>query len=256
MTNFDKVMSATSDLELFKILNHKRDSYTAEAILSAEKEYQKRNFSEDELENFRRNIAEEENLESQKKLKRSVLDQKIRNSINLAIPTEKGSTPKNIFSFAIFLSLVYLYYFLTSFSYLWFIISESASEFSLLTIEFIAPYLLFPIGIFGLLKTRKFGWYLTCGLLTYYFITTIFTYVLQYKMSLEYGGGDLSLFIDDYYKVPAIGAMILNLLVIGGFIFFLLRPGVIKHFSLNKNAGVSFIAVVGMISTILCWWNY
>ena len=256
MTNFDKVMSATSDLELFRILNHKRNSYTTEAILSAEKEYEKRNFSEDELENFRRNIAEEENRESQKKLKRSLLDQKIRNSINLAIPTEKGSTPKNIFSFAIFLTLVYLYYFLTSFSYLWFIISESATDFNLLTIEFIAPYLLFPIGIFGLLKTRKFGWYLTCGLLTYYFITTIFSYVLQYKMSMDYGDGGLSLFIDDFYAVPAIGAIIINLLVIGGFIFFLFRQGVLIHFSLNKNAGINFIAVLAAISTILWWWIY
>ena len=49
MSEFGKVMSERSDFELFEAIKYKRNNYISEALDAAEREFEKRNVSPEEL---------------------------------------------------------------------------------------------------------------------------------------------------------------------------------------------------------------
>lgn len=249
-------MSETSDFELYKILNHKRASFIPEAILCAEKEFRNRKFTDIDISNFKRNLEREIKAKEEQSQKNSNIEKVIRDSLMLAIPTDKGSIPRNILSFSIFLSLVYAYNIIANYSVLWYTLTDP-NYFDFSVVLFVGPFILFPIGIFGLIKSRKFGWYIVSGLLSYYTISLIIDAIIIYQISTQYengGGGGMYYFIEDLIPVPAIGVIFVNLLVLSGSVYFLCKKDTLKYFAIHKKDALTFVSVITMLTSVL-WWK-
>ncbi len=172
MNEFDSVMSSQSDLELYIILNYKRDSYVTDALLSAEKEFQKRHFTPDQLSEFEQIIQSKRQRKNAQSEQKSDFLIKAKNLGNAFLPTEKDSAEKNIVSISLLLTVAYLFYFVRDFSLTLILLSHS-TNWDLSALEHLLPFVIFPIGIYGLYKIKKHGWFIIVALLAYFSLVTI-----------------------------------------------------------------------------------
>ncbi len=250
MNEFDKVMSERSDLELYEILNHKRSSYTSEALVSAKTEFNARNISSKKLSELE--LQSRENNKANRTKQKAELVEKIKDVWKLFLPTEKDTLSQNLLSFCIFLTIAYIYYFISDFSLTIAVLSDFR-EWDVSVIEHLLPLLLFPIGIFGLWKTKKYGWFLIVALLTYYAFSAVYSGIDNYSYSFGDNGGIFGQ-LDNVFPKPSIPSLILRFVVLGGLVIFLHRTNILKLFKIKKSNRIAMVVVIGVLTTLF-WWS-
>lgn len=244
MKDFEIVMGETSDLELYKILFHKRDSYTPEALISAEKEFRSRSFSEDRLTELKKTIENENQIRSERKKKNLQFRKSIRSSISMAIPTEKGTTEKSLLSLTIFLGISYLFFLFSDLQTLWWVLEEM-NMWSLYTL---LPFILFPIGIYGLWKVKTYGWYIITGLLTHNAVLAFSQFYLEYRYFGIFERGAFLGDLEGFFPRTPVGFIMLNLLILSGIIYYLNKKKITEYFSINRWNGIAYIFSLAVLS--------
>lgn len=252
MSEFDKVMSERSDFELFEIINYEKDNYKPEALMAAKKEFEFRKIKEDQLLKFEQKIESANELKRQKENQKTELKKKALDIGKLMLPTEKDTLSKTILSLCIFLMLSFLFYLVRDFRLLLSLFSDFG-DWDLSVFEFLFPYFLFPIGIFGLWKSKKYGWYLTSGLLTYYAFSTIYSGISSYHYSIG-GNGEIFDQLDSIFPRPNILSIILRFIVLFGIVIFLNRAKVLEKFRVQKTRGLIYLVIIFLITTVF-WWT-
>uniref|UniRef100_UPI00404A3BB5 hypothetical protein n=2 Tax=Flavobacterium sp. TaxID=239 RepID=UPI00404A3BB5 len=252
MSEFDKVMSKRTDFELFDIINYKRNSYKSEALISAEKEFHGRNISSHQIAAFEKKIQKSIETKAEKENQKTELKRKAFDIGNLLLPTEKSTYSKSILSLSIFLTISYFFYLFRDFEIIKSFFSD-LGDWDSGVFEFLFPFILFPIGIFGLWKNNNYGWYLIVGLLTYLSFSTIFSGMSAYKYSMEnvYGIGEQ---LEALFPKPSIAAIIFRFVVLFGIVIFLNRSKTLEIFKVRKIYGLIFVALIVVITTIF-WWR-
>ncbi|WP_299768472.1 hypothetical protein [uncultured Dokdonia sp.] len=252
MSEFDIVMSERSDFELYEIIYYKEGSYRQEALDAAKKEFDARAISSEKIAQFEQKIQKANQLKLEKEKEKTELKNKAISYSKFLIPTEKDTLPKTILSLCIFLSISYIYYL---FNDIRMIIAffEDIANWDLSYIEYLFPYILFPIGIYGLWKSKKYGWYLIVGLQTYLAFSTIYSGIISYKYSMGSTDG-LSAILDTLFPRPTILSIILLFVVLFGIVYFLNRIKVLEIFKIKRTNGLLFVLVVFAITSIL-WWS-
>ena len=252
MSEFDKVMSERSDFELFEIINHEKDSYKPEALLAAKKEFESRKINSNRLFEFQQKIASAQELKKQKENQMAKLKKKALDIAKMSVPTEKDTFSKTILSLCIFLTLSFLFYLIRDFGLILSIFSDFG-DWDPIIYEFFMPFVLFPIGIFGLWKSKKYGWYLTAGLLTYYAFSTVYSGISSYRFSIDRTGGIFDQ-MDSIFPRPSIMSIIFRFIVLFGTVIFLNRAKVLDKYRVEKNRGIVYLIIILLITTAF-WWT-
>lgn len=252
MSEFDKVMSERSDFELFEIINCKKNSYKSEALLSAKKEFESRNIKKELILEFEQKIESTKEIKRQKKTQKTELEKKAMDIGKLLIPTQKDTFSKTMLSLSIFLTLSFLFYVFQNFRFLGSLFSDFG-DWDLSYVEFLLPYILFPIGIYGLWKIEKHGWYLITGLLTYYAFSTIYSGIISYRNSMSGNSGIFSV-LDDIFPKPSILSIIFRCIVLFGIVIFLNKTEALEKFRIQKTQGLIYLSILFLITTAL-WWT-
>lgn len=252
MSEFDKVMAERSDFELFEIINYEKENYKPEALSAAKKEFESRKIEKDQLSEFEQKIKSAKNLKRERENQKTELKKKALDIGKLLIPTEKDTLSKTILSLCIFLTLSFLFYLIRDFGLLLSFFSDFGDwDFSVY--EFLIPYVFFPIGIFGLWKSKKYGWYLTTGLLTYYAFSTIYSGISSYRYSIGGNGGIFDQ-LDSIFPRPSIVSIIFRFIVLFGIVIFLNRAKVLERFGVKKTRGLLYLVIIFLVTTAF-WWT-
>ncbi|AWM12888.1 hypothetical protein DI487_02730 [Flavobacterium sediminis] len=252
MSEFNNVMSNKSDLELYEILYYKKNSYVPEALISAENEFKSRNISKAKISEFEQQLQSRANKKLIRENQKELLIQKTQDLGKLFIPTEKDTLTKSLLSLCIFLSISYLFYFISNFS-LTITLLNDLNDWDLSMTEHFLPLILFPIGIFGLWKIKKYGWFIIVSLLTYYSFATIYAGISSYKLSYGNEGGVYSQ-LDNLFPKPNLINLILRLVIIGGLVFFLHRNKILQVYKIKKTNGITLVLVIVVLTTMI-WWS-
>lgn len=252
MSEFDKVMSERSDFELFEIIHYQNDSYKPDALRSAEKEFNSRNIDSHDITEFKQKIQKAIVLKSEKENQKTELKKKAVEVGKLFLPTEKSTLSKTMLSLCIFLTVSFLFYLLRDFRMIVLFFSD-VGDWDLSVIGFLFPFLLFPIGIYGLWKSKRYGWYLIVGLLTYFSFATAYSGISFYKYSMGDGGGIFEQ-LEGLFPRPSIASIIFRFIVLFGIVYFLNRTRILKIFNVKRTNGLVFVGAILLVS-IAIWWR-
>ena len=252
MSEFDSIMAERSDFELYKIIYIDSASYQAEAISSAQETFKSRAITPNIILGFEEQIQTLNRVEEQKKQEKTALKKKAFSIGKLLVPTEKDDVYTTVKSLCIFLSLSYLYHLIQNFEMirLWFL---DYKHWDLSMVEYMSPYILYPIGIYNLWKHKKRGWYVITGLLTYDVISTVFYSISTYYYFADNSYGLFGI-MDELMPIPDIKSTLLRVIVLGGIVVFLNKKALLDLYGINKKNGLIFIACIALISTLL--WLY
>ena len=244
---FDKVMSDNSDFILYEILHHKRNEYNPEAIVSAENEFKKRNIDAAKQIEFENKIQSQKNHTINKQQETTELISKFINFGKLIIPTRKGSLSKNLTSITLFFTAVYIYYLANNFSLTTTLLFQPC-YWDLNALEYLLPFLLYPIAIYGFWKIKKYGWYLIVSLLTYSLVTTIFSGLVTYYI---YNNSNQEIDFSLIFTQPNIRTILIHFLVFFGFILYLNKKNTITYYGIRQRVG--FIFVLTLFTVLLAF---
>lgn len=232
MNEFAKAMSQRSDFELYLILNYEKDSYKAKALEAAKEEFISRAITDQQINEFEEQIEAKKSAKKQKKQQQGEFKKKAWEIGKLFIPTEKETLSQNILSLCAFMSLIYVFYLIKNFNLLYELVRDQ-ENWDLSTFPFIVPFLLYPIGIFGLYKSKTFGWYLIIALLTFDTLSSLIFGQLEFM-----------------FPKPSITANIIRNITLIGIIFFLFRTRVLTKYGVKKQDGIVMISIITFLYII------
>lgn len=247
---FDIIMSKHSDFILYEILHHKRNGYNAEAIISAENEFSKRNIEPAKLLEFENTIQSQKNNKIQKQQKTAELVAKLIHFGKQIIPTQKGSISKNLKSLSLFLLAVYSIHVVSNFSFLVAILLHP-SNWNLSTLIYTFPFLLYPIAIYGFWKIKKYGWYLTVSLVTYSLVNIVFSGIAAYHFYTNvYQETNMFLILTQ----PNISGLLVSFIVLFGLVLYLNKKKTVSFYGISQVTGAALILI--LFSTLLMSFVY
>ncbi|TMU56070.1 hypothetical protein [Flagellimonas algicola] len=249
MSEFDNVMSERSDFELFEILGHQKDSYKAEALAAAQRAFDSRNVTREQISEFEQRIQSALEQQNLKEKRNKELSKKAWDLGKLFLPTVKDTLDKTFLSLCIFLSLAYLYHLIQDLSLIIVFFSD-LGDWDASVWEFLLPYVLFPIGIFGLWKRKKVGWFLISGLLSYYAFSTIYGGISAYRYNLNGNFGVL----DSIFPKPNVASLLFRFAVLFGIVIFLSRKKALEIYKIGRTTALVVIIIICVLTTIR-WWG-
>lgn len=188
MNDFEKSMSDLPDEALVKIVTILKDDYQPEAVLAAKNELNTRKVSADKISSI---LSELENPQSEhndsKKIGLNI--KSWRDIIDPLNPSSDTPIDRRLqLIFFVFL-ILYLYFLIDQWQLLFLSIKSlfenPNDEFILLglKIDFLLPYVLFPLGLFGYWKNKRFGWIILMMILLYWLLNLSESLYMYYKYS-------------------------------------------------------------------------
>ena len=184
MTDFKDIMSKQTDSELLEITTIFRDNYQPEAIVVAETELKSRKLTDEQLANAQQLLDNKKREQEVKNEKYKLLQSKTADIVNTFSPLTEKSTDKTIQIVTIGLIISFLVYLIKNWGLIVLMLQDIGNaDISLL--EFFAPLVLFPIGLFGFWTTRKYGWIILAIMLTYLTVTTLLAMGLEIKWAMQ-----------------------------------------------------------------------
>ena len=184
MTDFEDIMSRHTDCELLEITTLFRDNYQSEAIIAAEAELKSRNLTNEQLADAQQHLDNKEREQNAKKEKQKRLQSKATNIADTFNPLIEKSTDKRIQIVTISLSIFFLIHLLRNWGLIVLMLQDIGNA-DISSLEFFAPLVLFPIGLFGFWTTRKYGWIILTIMLTYLTVTTLVSMGLEIKWAMQ-----------------------------------------------------------------------
>ena len=184
MDNFIDIMSKRSDAELLEITTTLRGDYQHDAVTSAENELKKRNLTDLQLADAKAQLETKSQEQEIKKEKIKKLQNKTADIFDTLHPLKEKSTDKTIKLITIGLSIPYLIFFFNNWELT---VSglQHLGDADLSVLQYFAPIVLFPIGLFGFWTLKKFGWTILTILLTYLAITAMVSLALEIKWAMQ-----------------------------------------------------------------------
>lgn len=173
-------MSKRTNSELLEITTYFRDDYQAEAVIAAETELKNRHLTDQDIADIK---SELDRKRSKKELPTKTQNT-ITDIINVINPIAEKTTKRQIKLAAIGLTIIFLIYLIGN----WYLIVVSIQDIGnadISSLEYFAPLILFPIGIYGFWKLKKYGWIILTILLTYFVMTTLLSMGLEIKWALQ-----------------------------------------------------------------------
>lgn len=241
MNQFDRTMSLLSDFELYEIIHQKRDSYTSEALTAAESIYASRAISPEHIVDFKAKIQAQQS-------DRNTLIKGMSELKSVFNFSEKWTLSKSMILVFILLIGIYLYYFIKNVTYITSIISDY-KHWGLSGVFMIIPYILFPIGLYGLWRYKKYGWYSIIGVLTYFIYISVYAIVESVKY---YYGGDTSAYIiEELFPRSMIVNLGIKVIILVGIMMFFYRKKVLSIFTIKKVRGILFLILVSILMTVM-----
>lgn len=241
MNEFDRTMSLLSDFELYEIIHHKRDSYSPDALTAAESIYASRTISSEQIADFKTKIQAQQS-------ERNTLIKDVSELKSIFNFSEKWTLSKSIILFFILLIGIYLYYFIKNVSHITSIISDY-KHWGLSGVFMIIPYIFFPIGLYGLWRYKKYGWYSIIGVLTYFVYISVYAIVESVKY---YYGGDTSAYIiEELFPKSMMVSLGIKTIILVGIMMFFYRKQVLSIFTIKKVRGILFLILVSILMTLM-----
>ena len=184
MKDFKDSMSKRTDSELLEITTILRDDYQPEALVAAETELKSRNLTDEQLTDAQQLLDNKKREQEKKDEKQKLLQNKAASIADTLNPLTKKSTDKTIRIVTIGLAICFLAYFVTNWGLIVVMLQDIANS-DISSLEFFAPFILFPIGLYGFWTTKKYGWIILTIVLTYSAVTTLFAMGLEIKWAMQ-----------------------------------------------------------------------
>jgi len=156
-------------------------------------------------------------------------------------PFSKKSIKNQIITISIWLSVIYLISFIKNISLIGLIITDPSIDLSV--IEFLLPFVLFPIALILFLKKKKLGWILINGLLFYQLMGTFFNIIFDIKLHIEKSPFAQSL--NSYWF-----HFILILIMLPFFIF-INKKAIINYYNISRQNQLWIIGVIVIILSFI-----
>ncbi len=241
MNEFDRTMSLLSDFELYEIIHHKRDSYSSDALTAAESIYASRTISSEHVADFKAKIEAQQS-------DRNTLIKDVSELKSVFNFSEKWTLSKSMILVFILLTGIYLYYFTKNLSYITSIISDY-KHWGVSGVLMTIPYVLFPIGLYGIWKYKKYGWYSIISVLTYF--VYISGYAIVESIKYYYGDDTSAYIIEDLFPKPMMTSLVIKVIILLGIMIFFYRKKVLSFFNIKKVQGILFLILVSILMTVL-----
>lgn len=241
MNEFDRTMSLLSDFELYEIIHHKRDSYTSDALTAAENIYASRTITPEHIADFKAKIQAQQS-------DRNTLIKDISELKSVFNFSSKWTLSKSMILVFILLIGIFLYYFIKNSSYITSIISDY-KHWGLSGVFMIIPYIVFPIGLYGIWRYKKYGWYSIISVLIYF--VYISAYAIVEGIKYYYGDDTSAYHIEDLFPKPMITSLVFKVVILVGIMIFFYRKNVLAIFTIKKIRGILFLVLISILMTIL-----
>lgn len=168
MTDFRDIMRSRTNSELVKITTLLRAEYQPEAVVAADEELSERGLSAEEhaalVAEWQRKQAEQEEDDEQ--------SETVSNWFRRVNPLTGDKTGASSRILLIGVIIVYVLYLLQNGETAIGLLQDITGA-GIGMLEYLLPFVLFPVGIYGLWKMKKYGWVLLTVLLAYYTVTLL-----------------------------------------------------------------------------------
>lgn len=241
--SFDKkVMQRRSDIELLEMTTLRQNDYLPEAVEAAKMELESRALSPEKMKELRqrllnKNLSKAERKQ-QKKHAEELLNEKSNELIDSINPLTEKKLETSIRTVAVVLGVHYFYILYTHWFY--FPALLNFDEWDLSILPFLIPILFIPIGLFGFIRKKIYGWII----MTLFAVTEIISSAFMFAFIFN------RIIIDrndmfPYSNSPM--ADIVSILIFGGFLYFLNKKDVLKIFRINKNIQLPTVIIPAII---------
>jgi len=259
MADFSNQMSKRSNSELLEITTILQNSYQPDAVIAAATELKNRNLSPQEHADALQ-ILENKKQEHEKKTEKTkALQNKARNIADAFNPVTEKSNDKIIKMITFGLTISFLVYLFKNWELIFLMIPEIGNA-DLSMLEYFAPLILFPIGLYGFYNIKNYGWIILAILMTYLTITTLLAIGLEIKWSMQPpvqfdNEGPFQIeypAMDNFFSRKGYAFYIGQLIIFGGLLIFLNKPAITEKFMISRRTQ---LLVVGLtpVPFILFW---
>ena len=263
MNEFTEIMKKKSNLQLIEIIEYRTGDYHPDSVLVAKQELFSRKLNEFEIKGIREELDAKINLNRKKVEKLNETKNQFHENLEKTIDMVNPTSPKSDESIIKLVALFFAILFFLELIIVWNSFN-SYYAFSFVSLENIIPIILIPIGIYGLIKTRKYGWSLIVIFTTYQIISSSFSLFssLRYYIKDQFSESnniesDLIFlieneFLDNLNPINAIPSYIVNLLIFGSIFWFMNKINIKEKFIIKKEIQL-YTIVFTIIPTIVFW---
>jgi hypothetical protein len=233
MDDFTDIMRKRTDRELLIITTTERADYQPKALLAAEAELKSRNLTAEQLADAQAQVDETQREEEQKMEKWRSAERKIVNMASELHPLTGLSTSKTIRILAITLTIGYgIQVFLKSGLLISLLLSLDEADISVL--EFLTPIVLFPFGLYGFWKMRKYGWVLLVVVITYITVGNLTTLAIEIKWELQGSNGISRAVADAIFYNWGLAFYVGRFVVFAGILYVLNKPNILGAYGVSR----------------------
>ena len=250
-------MSKRTDSELLEITTTLRDSYQPEAVIAAETEIVSRNLTVQQLANAQQ-LLDSKMQEQEKKNKKLKVFKNITSELaDTFNPQKENSTDKTIKIVSIGLTIAFIASLIYNWSVAVFML-QGIGITDIVSIEFFAQMILFPIGLFGFWTIRKYGWIILSILFTYIAVGKLLELGLEIKWAMrtpnQSNSGGLELLLDEfesfadkqYFGRRDYASIIVQLILFSGLLIFLNRQAITERYMISRRTQLLVIGLTGI----------
>jgi len=251
---FVNIMKQRSNAELLEITTTLRNDYQPEALVAAEHELNSRNLTEEETGIAQNELHIKKLEEEKKKEKVKQVEEKVASISDLFHPMTYKSTDSIIKGITIGLLILYLINFISSWS---------LTKMTLLNVEYwdfttvihFVPLILFPIGLFGFWKLKKFGWTILTILITTSTVAALFSTLHGIKRMLEEDKQHFSSNFNIEFSMPEYGmgkfsSQLVQFIVIGGILYYIYTPRISERFEIRNRSRLIVVGLTAALNAI------
>ena len=251
MNQFAERYKTFSNAQLLRIIDNQIE-YQDPAIEAAENELAKRQLTDDERESLRigNEIIEREN--QIQKDKKEAFENKVKDvSVSITdtlnpIRTSTLSTNQVINRISIAFGLLFLFQAFTQVGLILFIFTNSQSKWDFSVVAYLLPVLVLPVATLLFWRRKKYGWILLSIFLSYSVLTTVVSFILDFRS--QHSGVEV---IDNLFPATSPTTYLVRIFLFGGCLWLLCKNSIREVYAINKQTilvttGIG-IAVTGII---------
>jgi hypothetical protein len=251
MNQFAERYKTFTNAQLIRIIDNQIE-YQQLAIEAAENELAQRQLTDEELDILKTQNETQERENQIQKDKKEAFENKVKDiTVSITdtlnpIRTASLSTNQVINRISIAFGLLFLFQAFTQIGLIVFIFTNSQSKWDFGVVAYLLPILVLPVATLLFWRRKKYGWILLFIFLIYSVLTTIVSFILDFRS--QHSGVEV---IDNLFPVTSPATYLMRIFLFGACLWLICKNNIREVYSINKQtilitAGIG-IALTGII---------
>jgi len=251
MNQFAERYKTFTNAQLIRIIDNQIE-YQQLAIEAAENELAQRQLTDEEIEILKIANEVQEHDKQMQNAKKRAFEEKVKDlSFSITdrlnpIRTTTLSTNQVINRISIAFGLLFLFQAFTQIGLIGFILTDSHSKWDFSVVVYLLPVLVLPVATFLFWRQKKYGWILLFIFLIYSVLTTIVSFILDFRS--QHSGVEV---IDNLFPVTSPATYLVRIFLFGACLWLICKNNIREVYTINKQtilitAGIA-ITVTGII---------